>query len=123
MNQIEVNIMGQSYLLACPEGDHDRLQEAARRVDEAMCKVRASGKVRSRDRIAVLVALNMAFDLSDLDGEAQICTEASPALCSAKAAALISRIDAVLDAQDGKEGYRFSYTPPPVSSSQSAFVS
>jgi len=65
MNQLEVQIMGQSYLLGCPEGGEDRLREAVQRVDEAMCKIRDAGKVRARDRIAVLAALNLAFDLSD----------------------------------------------------------
>ena len=65
MNQIEVQIMGQSYLLGCPEGGESRLREAVQRVDEAMCKIRDANKVRARDRIAVLAALNLAFDLSD----------------------------------------------------------
>ncbi len=65
MNQLEVQIMGQSYLLGCPEGGEARLREAVVRVDEAMCKIRDAGKVRARDRIAVLAALNLAFDLAD----------------------------------------------------------
>ncbi len=65
MKQLEVQIMGQSYLLGCPEGGDARLLEAVERVDTAMCKIRDGGKVRARDRIAVLAALNLAFDLSD----------------------------------------------------------
>jgi cell division protein ZapA len=65
MKQLEVQIMGQSYLLGCPEGGDSRLLEAVERVDTAMCKIRDAGKVRARDRIAVLAALNLAFDLSD----------------------------------------------------------
>ncbi len=65
MKQLEVQIMGQSYLLGCPEGGEQRLLEAVERVDTAMCKIRDGGKVRARDRIAVLAALNLAFDLSD----------------------------------------------------------
>jgi cell division protein ZapA len=65
MKQLEVQIMGQSYLLGCPEGGEARLREAVQRVDEAMCKIRDANKVRARDRIAVLAALNLAFDLSD----------------------------------------------------------
>jgi cell division protein ZapA len=57
--------MGQSYLLGCPEGGEDKLRTAVQRVDEAMCKIRDAGKVRARDRIAVLAALNLAFDLSE----------------------------------------------------------
>lgn len=65
MKQLEVQIMGQSYLLSCPEGGDARLLDAVERVDTAMCKIRDSGKVRARDRIAVLAALNLAFDLAD----------------------------------------------------------
>jgi len=57
--------MGQSYLLACPEGGEQRLLEAVEKVDTAMCKIRDAGKVKARDRIAVLAALNLAFDVSD----------------------------------------------------------
>jgi len=57
--------MGQGYLLGCPEGGEDRLQMAVQKVDEAMCKIRDAGKTKARDRIAVLAALNLAFDLTD----------------------------------------------------------
>jgi len=65
MKQLEVQIMGQSYLLGCPEGGESSLLDAVERVDTAMCKIRDGGKVKARDRIAVLAALNLAFDLSD----------------------------------------------------------
>jgi len=65
MKQIEVQIMGQGYLLGCPEGGEDRLHMAVQKVDEAMCKIRDAGKTKARDRIAVLAALNLAFDLTD----------------------------------------------------------
>jgi cell division protein ZapA len=65
MKQVEVQIMGQSYLLGCPEGGEQRLLEAVEKVDTAMCKIRDAGKVKARDRIAVLAALNLAFDVAD----------------------------------------------------------
>lgn len=77
MKQLEVQIMGQSYLLGCPEGGEFRLLDAVERVDTAMCKIRDAGKVKARDRIAVLAALNLAFDLADR-GTAAVQT-ASPA--------------------------------------------
>ncbi len=64
MKQLEVQIMGQSYLLGAPEGGESKLLEAVERVDTAMCKIRDAGKVRARERIAVLAALNLAFELS-----------------------------------------------------------
>jgi cell division protein ZapA len=65
MKQLEVQIMGQSYLLGCPVGGEQRLLEAVEKVDTAMCKIRDAGKVKARDRIAVLAALNLAFDVAD----------------------------------------------------------
>ena len=70
MKQIEVQIMGQSYLLGCPEGGEQRLLEAVERVDTAMCRIRDAGKVKARDRIAVLAALNLAFDIADREATA-----------------------------------------------------
>jgi cell division protein ZapA len=63
--QLEVQIMGQSYLLGCPEGGEARLLAAVDKVDQAMCKVRDAGKIKARDRIAVLAALNLAFEQTD----------------------------------------------------------
>lgn len=65
MKQLEVQIMGQSYLLGCPEGGDARLLDAVDKVDAAMCKIRDAGKIKAKDRIAVLAALNLAFELSD----------------------------------------------------------
>ena len=63
--QLEVQIMGQSYLLTCPPAGVEALQAAVQRVDTAMCRIRDAGKVRARERIAVLAALNLAFELAD----------------------------------------------------------
>jgi cell division protein ZapA len=65
MKQLDVQILGQSYLLGCPEGGETRLLEAVKMVDTAMCAIRDGGKIKARDRIAVLAALNLAFDLTD----------------------------------------------------------
>ena len=63
MNQLDVQILHQSYLLSCPEGHEERLLEAVARVNDTMTRIRDAGKVRSRERVAVLAALNMAFDI------------------------------------------------------------
>ncbi|QFZ85959.1 MULTISPECIES: cell division protein ZapA [Variovorax] len=108
MKQIEVQIMGQSYLLGCPDGGEAQLREAVDRVDAAMCKIRDAGKVKARDRIAVLASLNLAFDLA----AQQAAAAAAPAPVAAaraeesagdadpKAAQLIQRLDQAL-AGDG----------------------
>ncbi|MCK6400655.1 cell division protein ZapA [Sphaerotilus sulfidivorans] len=66
MKQMEVSIMGQIYLLACPEGGDAVLAEAVTRVDREMCAIRDAGRVKARERIAVLAALNIAYALSEL---------------------------------------------------------
>ena len=62
MKQIEVQIMSQSYLLGCPEGGEVQMMAAVGKVDAAMCKIRDAAKIKARERIAVLAALNLAFD-------------------------------------------------------------
>src|SRR5215218_2552749 len=88
MKQIEVQIMGQSYLLGCPEGGEQQLREAVERVDAAMCKIRDAGKVKARDRIAVLASLNLAFDLAQREASlAAAVAPLPPASAPAPAAA------------------------------------
>lgn len=82
MKQIEVQIMGQSYLLGCPEDGETQLRDAVERVDSAMCKIRDAGKVKARDRIAVLASLNLAFDLVQRDAALAAGTPA-PAVAAA----------------------------------------
>ena len=106
MKQLEVQIMGQSYLLGCPEGGEPTLRTAVERVDEAMCKIRDAGKVRARDRIAVLAALNLAFDLSDKPAPAEPTAAIAdvPALDAHERAtldALLLRLDEALS-EDGQ---------------------
>lgn len=64
MNQVEVSIMGQSYLLACPPGGESALARAVAQVDQEMCAIRDAGRIRARERIAVLAALNLAYQLA-----------------------------------------------------------
>lgn len=60
---LDVTIMGQSYTLACPADEQPALLAAVREVDQEMCAIRDMGKVRARERIAVLAALNLAHSL------------------------------------------------------------
>jgi cell division protein ZapA len=64
MKQLEVTIMGQTYILACPEGRETSLLLAVDSVDREMCAIRDAGKVKARERIAVLAALNLAYMLT-----------------------------------------------------------
>ncbi len=77
MKQLEVHIMGLAYMLGCPDGSESLMLEAVQKVDTAMCRIRDAGKIRARDRIAVLAALNVAYDL--LEREQLAAREAAQA--------------------------------------------
>ena len=102
MKQLEVQIMGQSYLLGCPPDGDARLLDAVNRVDVAMCKIRDSGKIKARDRIAVLAALNLAFEVPE-QSAVQTSTPKQPdsSQDEAKLSALLQRLDVALG-QDGQ---------------------
>jgi cell division protein ZapA len=109
VKQIEVSIMGQTYVLACPEGHETELLEAVSSVDREMCGIRDAGRVKARERIAVLAALNLAYALAEQDragvaapasapavaGSAEAAS-ASPGSGSVDIAALVRRVDAAL---------------------------
>ena len=103
MKQLEVQILGQVYMLGCPEGGEALLRDAVAAVDREMTIIRDAGKVKARERIAVLAALNLAYQLAD-DGTG------TPAMAhgdtrspehTGTVDALVRRIDAALS-DDGQ---------------------
>lgn len=105
MKQIEATILGQSYVLACPPGGEALLLEAVNIVDREMSAIRDAGKVKARERMAVLAALNLAYQRAEQgqslpaiaapQGAAQ-GAQRVPAASAADVEALIQRIDAAL---------------------------
>lgn len=100
MKQIEVTILGQSYILGCPEGGETSLLEAVGNVDREMSAIRDAGKVKARERIAVLAALNLAYQLAERPA-ASTSASAGDADHNVDVDALIRRIDHALGA-DGQ---------------------
>ncbi len=112
MKQIEVTIMGQSYVLGCPEGGETSLLEAVAHVDAEMSAIRDGGRVKARERIAVLAALNLAYRLAEQPAAAAASSTSSATVASAAVngaagpasgdesavdlAALVGRIDQAL---------------------------
>ena len=118
MKQVEVTILGQGYILGCPEGGEAKLGAAVAAVDREMSAIRDAGKIKARDRIAVLAALNLAYQLAERgervergergapidreepEGEpasASAASPAAPAHPELDLAPLIARLDAALD--------------------------
>jgi cell division protein ZapA len=107
MKQIEATILGQSYMLACPPDGEALLREAVAIVDREMSAIRDAGKVKARERIAVLTALNLAYQRAEQAQAAARMPAPVPAPALAVADGeidvehLIRRIDGVLG-QDGQ---------------------
>lgn len=102
MKQQEVTILGQSYILGCPEGGEALLAAAVASVDREMSAIRDAGKVKARERIAVLAALNLAYQLAERPPRtAPRPAEASTDDDAGSIDSLIRRIDAALG-EDGQ---------------------
>lgn len=102
MKQLEVTILGQSYMLGCPDGGEAQLQRAVAAVDAEMSAIRDAGKTRARERIAVLAALNLAYRLHGAPAGTAVApavaplAPVAPGATDSDVAALIARIDSVL---------------------------
>jgi cell division protein ZapA len=110
MKQVEVSILGQVYMLGCPEGGETLLASAVAGVDREMTAIRDAGKVKARERIAVLAALNLAYMLAERGPAAAPATATTtPGPAAAADArelgpdldALLRRVDQVLS-DDGR---------------------
>ena len=96
MKQMEVTILGQSYILGCPEGGESSLLEAVATVDREMRAIRDAGKVKARERMAVLAALNLAYALAERPAASTPASATASAVVDVDG--LIRRIDQALGA-------------------------
>jgi cell division protein ZapA len=99
MKQLEVTILGQSYILGCPDGGEALLGAAVASVDREMSAIRDAGKVKARERMAVLAALNLAYQLAERaqrTAAPDTHHTAEPDREAPELEALIRRIDAAL---------------------------
>ena len=60
---IDVRILDKEYRVACGEGEKESLLETARFLDNRMREIRNAGKVVGTERIAVMAALNLAYEI------------------------------------------------------------
>jgi cell division protein ZapA len=98
VKQVEVTILGQGYILGCAEGGEERLQAAVVVVDREMRTIRDAGKVKTRERIALLAALKLAEALNERPAPAAASETGNPNgdVDGADLDGLIKRIDAAL---------------------------
>jgi cell division protein ZapA len=66
---VTLTIMGKEYKIACEPDEQDDLLRSAQQLDAQMRKMRDAGKISGADRIAVMVALNLAHELQLLKSQ------------------------------------------------------
>jgi cell division protein ZapA len=70
--RVSVRILEKEYLIACPYDERSALLDAAEYLNARMRKIRDSGNIVGMDRIAVMVALNLANELAKLKERASL---------------------------------------------------
>jgi len=69
--RVSVRILEKEYFVACPYEERSDLLDSAEYLNGKMREIRDSGKVVGLDRIAVMVALNLANELLRLRNQGQ----------------------------------------------------
>ena len=99
MPEVTVNIYSRAYRLAVSTGEEALLQRCAEIVDRQMRNIREGGKVINQDQVAVLTALEIAYEArkaSARDAEADRLAQAK----DAEIAALKARITELEEAAE-----------------------
>ncbi|MBT6123564.1 MAG: cell division protein ZapA [Halieaceae bacterium] len=60
---VTVKILDKDYQVACPEEQESELVVSAKYLDKQMRSIRETGKVIGLERIAVMAALNISYEL------------------------------------------------------------
>lgn len=62
-NQETIHLLDKEFTIACPAEEREGLRESARLLDAKMRDIRTGGKVLGNERIVVMAALNVIFEL------------------------------------------------------------
>jgi len=60
---LEVKILERSYTVGCPEEKQEELLRSAKYLDKKMREIRETGKVIGTERIAIMAALNITYEM------------------------------------------------------------
>lgn len=76
MDTVTVQILGKEYKLSCPADERDGLLQSAKLLDERMKGLKSGGMI-GLERIAVMAALNLGYELLQNKGKARHDSEAT----------------------------------------------
>lgn len=69
---LTIRILDKDYQVSCPSEERDALLQSARSLDDHMKSIRNSGNVIGLERIAVMAALNLTYDLSKSENQTKV---------------------------------------------------
>jgi len=71
---VTVHILGNEYHVSSPANEVEKLEQAAQALDKRMREIKSGGRIMGLERIAVMAALNLSYEL--LHGQAMSNEEA-----------------------------------------------
>lgn len=69
-NTVVIRILDKEYQINCPPEEQDALIHSSQELDRRMRDIRRSGNVIGLERIAVMAALNLTYDLLRAESKA-----------------------------------------------------
>ncbi len=69
-NNVTILVLDKEYQVHCPPDQRDALVRAALELDQRMRTIRQGGNVIGLERIAIMAALNLSYDLLDAQDRA-----------------------------------------------------
>ena len=90
---VSFTILEREYVLACPEEEHQLLLDSVELVKQKINEVRQGGNVVGGEKIAVMAALHLAYQLIDYRTEKECYTEEM----DGSVRSMLERVRAVLD--------------------------
>ena len=107
VNFLDITLLGKEYRVACPPEDRESLQRAVAYVDGKMHDIAEKTRNNIAERIAVMVALNIAHEFLNAPaaaGEASLLPDAKTGLdidaVKRRIGFMEAQLDEVLDVQD-----------------------
>ncbi len=104
---LDVNIMGRSYKVTCPDEEREALLQAVAYLDQKMAEIKSGGRIASVERIAVMAALNIAHELLEMRTRGASSAAASPSTdgfdiadVKRRMAAMLATLDQALAPQE-----------------------
>lgn len=95
-NGMTLQILGKEYMVSCAEEERSALQASANYLDKKMREIRDSGKIIGTDRIAVMAALNITYELLENQNTAETAKPQNSAKTSERIRNLQNRIEEAL---------------------------